>query len=231
MKKADVFLVNSLEFKNQIKEEYDLNAKCIFNPLNKKKINKFSKSKCKNYYENNKKILRIINIGRLTDQKDQITILKAILLIKNKINFKLLIIGSGYEKEQLLKFIKKNDLEQCVKIINFKKNHYPILNQAELFVLSSLFEGLPNVILEAACLKKFIISTRCPSGPVEILKNGKGGFLYNVQDHIELSKKILLYVKNKKNLKRKINLNYQNLKRYDFNKNINKYYYLVKKFI
>jgi len=231
MKKADVFLVNSLEFKNQIKEEYDLNAKCIFNPLNKKKINKFSKSKCKNYYENNKKILRIINIGRLTDQKDQITILKAILLIKNKINFKLLIIGSGYEKEQLLKFIRKNNLERCVKIINFKKNHYPILNQAELFVLSSLFEGLPNVILEAACLKKFIISTRCPSGPVEILKNGKGGFLYNVQDYVGLSKKILLYVKNKKNLKRKINLNYQNLKRYDFNKNINKYYYLVKKFI
>ena len=232
MKKADIFLVNSFEFKNQIKDEYELNAKCILNPLDKKKIIKRSKNKCKYYFKNTKKnILKIINIGRLTDQKDQITILKAIKLIKNIINFELLIIGNGYEKKNLIEFINKNNLNQYVKIISFKNNHYRILKQAELFILSSLFEGLPNALLEASCLKKFIISTRCPSGPTEILKNGQGGFLYNTSDYIDLSKKILLYFKNRKNLKKKIIANYQNLKRYDFDKNLNKFYKIVKKLV
>ena len=232
MKKADIFLVNSLEFKKQIKDEYNLKAKCIFNPLNKNNIIKLSKDKGRNYFKNSKKnSLRIINIGRLTDQKDQITILKAIKLIKNIINFELLIIGNGYEKKNLIEFINKNNLNQYVKIISFKNNHYRILKQAELFILSSLFEGLPNALLEASCLKKFIISTRCPSGPTEILKNGQGGFLYNTSDYIDLSKKILLYFKNRKNLKKKIIANYQNLKRYDFDKNLNKFYKIVKKLV
>jgi glycosyltransferase involved in cell wall biosynthesis len=232
MKKADIFLVNSFEFKNQIKDEYELNAKCILNPLDKKKIIKRSKNKCKYYFKNTKKnILRIINIGRLTDQKDQITILKAIKLIRNIINFELLIIGNGYEKKNLCKFIKKNKLNHFVKIINFKANHYPILKQAEIFILSSLFEGLPNVLLEAACLKKFVISSRCPSGPTEILKNGKGGFLYDIKDYAGLARKILLYSKKKKILKNKIRVNYQNLKRYNYYKNLGMHYKLVKKLI
>ena len=59
-----------------------------------------------------------------------------------------------------------------------------------MFVLSSIYEGLPNVLLEAAVFKKLIISTNCPTGPKEILDKGKGGVLFKSGDYQDLSKKI-----------------------------------------
>ena len=52
-----------------------------------------------------------------------------------------------------------------MKIYNFVDNPYPLIKQADLFILTSKFEGLPNVLLEALTLKKFIISSNCPTGP------------------------------------------------------------------
>jgi len=92
---------------------------------------------------------------------------------------------------------------------------------------------LPNVLLEALALKKYIISTNCPTGPREILLNGKGGDLVKIGDYKTLSKKILNYsIKNKKlkkKLNKKINLGYQNLNRFDYSLNMKKYYNLIKK--
>ena len=73
----------------------------------------------------------------MTEQKDQITILKAINILKDKFKFKLIILGRGSEKEKLLEFIKKNKLEKLVKLIDFIENPYPYLKSANLFVLSS----------------------------------------------------------------------------------------------
>ena len=64
-------------------------------------------------------------------------------------------------------------------------------------VLSSIFEGLPNVLLEALTLKKFIISTNCPTGPNEILQYGKYGYLYKPKDYKKLSELILKFSRNK----------------------------------
>ena len=89
---------------------------------------------------------------------------------------------------------------------------------------------MPNVLLEAAVLKKFIISTNCPTGPREILQNGRGGFLFKVEDYISLSQRILYYYMNQKKLKFKINHNYKNLIRFDSNKNLQKYYNEIKKY-
>ena len=86
-------------------------------------------------------------------------------------------------------------------------------------------------MLEAAVLKKFIISSNCPTGPKEILVNGKGGFLFKVGDSKDLSYQILKFVKNRKKIESKINYTYENLKNFDFNKNLNKYYLAVKKFV
>ena len=71
-----------------------------------------------------------------------------------------------------------------------------------MFILTSKYEGLPNVLLEAAALKKFIISTNCPTGPKEILKNGKYGYLTKIGDHNGISQKILSFIKNKKKAKK-----------------------------
>ncbi len=226
LKLADDVMVNSLEFKKEMKKKFNVNAKCIYNPLNKNEIIKKSKKKTFKVFKK-KKSLKIINIGRFVDQKDQITILRALSLIRNKINFEFVLVGRGILKENLLNFVYENKLQNNVKFINFHQNPYSFLRQSDLFVLSSKFEGLPNVLLESATLKKYIISTDCPTGPKEILINGKGGTLYKIGDYKKLAYHLLNFKKNQSKIKKKINLTYNNLYRFDSDKNLKKYYKFI----
>ena len=130
----------------------------------------------------------------------------------------------------MINFINKNRLEKNVKIINFQNNPYKYIKKSNLFVLSSKFEGLPNVLLEAITLKKFVISSNCPTGPNEILTNGKGGELFNVGDYKALSEKILLYYKNRIILQKKINYSFKSLHRFDYYLNLKRYLDIVKRF-
>ena len=226
---ADKVIVNSLDFKKQMETKFNIKVENIYNPLDVKEIK--IKSKKKINYDFFDKGFRIINIGRLTDQKDQITLLKSINLLKHKIKVKLLILGSGIEQNNLKNYIKENNLGNHVKIKTFIDNPYPYILKSDLFILSSKYEGLPNVLLEAAVLKKFIISTNCPTGPKEILLNGKGGYLFRIGDYRKLSKLILLFLKKRNQLKDKINYTYKSLVRYDLKKNLMKYYMLLLPFL
>tara|TARA_B100000886_G_scaffold296751_1_gene224119 strand:+ start:2898 stop:4004 length:1107 start_codon:yes stop_codon:yes gene_type:complete len=226
---ADKVIVNSLDFKKQMETKFKIKVENIYNPLNVKEIKKKSKKKVDFDFFN--KGFKIINIGRLTDQKDQITLLKSINFLKYKKKIKLLILGSGIEQSNLDNYIKENNLSNLVKIKNFIDNPYPYILKSDLFILSSKYEGLPNVLLEAAVLKKFIISTNCPTGPKEILLNGKGGYLFNIGDHKKLSKLILSFLKNRNQLKDKINYTYKGLDRYDLKRNLIKYYMLLLPFL
>ena len=145
------------------------------------------------------------------------------------INYEAIIVGRGVLKENLINYIKNHKLEKFVKIQNFLENPYPIIKQCDLFVLTSKFEGLPNVLLETAVLKKFIISSNCETGPKEILLNGKSGLLFKVGDYKSLTKKIVFFNKNKTKLKKMVNLNYSKLDRYDLKKNLKKYLNFVNK--
>ena len=106
LKSADRVIVNSLDFKKKFKTKFGISAECIYNPLNKKEIIKKSKIKSKIKFD--KKKLKLINVGRYTNQKDQLTLLKAVNRIKNKIKFNLLLVGRGTEKKNLTRYIQKN---------------------------------------------------------------------------------------------------------------------------
>ena len=227
---ADRVMVNSLQFKKDLKREFHVNAACIYNPLNHYEIIKKSKEKSKKIFKNNKQ-LKILNIGRFTDQKDQLTLLKALNLIKKDISFQAVIIGRGKLHGELLKYIYKNKLSHFIKIIDFVENPFPLLKQTDLFILSSRYEGLPNVLLEALSLKKFIISSNCPTGPKEILLNGKGGLLFKVGDYKQLARRIFYYQNNKEKCKELLKSSIKNMKRFDYKKNMQKYLSLVEKFI
>lgn len=223
---AEVVIVNSAQFKKEMKNLFNIDAIKIYNPLDTHVIDIKSKKKIDfNFF--NKKYLNLINIGRLTDQKNQIIILKAINEIKNDIKVKLAIIGKGNKYNSLIKFIRENNLHKIVKLLGYKNNPYPYIKKSDIFILSSKFEGLPNVLLESMYLKKIIISSDCPTGPREILTNNKYGFLYPVNNYLALSKIIKKFKKNKL---KKINI-YQmkNLERFDFNINCNKYLEIVNK--
>ena len=229
LKLSDEIIVNSKDFKSELDKNFNLNSTVIFNPLNKKEILKKSTIKI-NLKFFKKKSLKIINIARFTDQKDHLTLLRAFLAVSKKINAQLLIIGYGKNKNNILKFISSNRLGKQVKVLGFTNNPYKFINKADIFVLTSRFEGLPNVLLESLVLKKFIISTNCPTGPREILDNGKYGFLVPMGNHKLLSQKILYFDKNRKLLNKKIYGGYSSLSKYDFEKNCNNYLNVVKKF-
>ncbi len=227
---TDKVIVNSYDFKRQFKKFFSINAHCIYNPLNKNEIIKKSKVKIQfPFFTKKNNTLKIINVGRFTDQKDHLTLLKSINLIKDKINFRLLIIGRGINKKEMINYVKNNNLKNKVRFMNFQSNPFKFIKLADLFVLSSRYEGLPNVLLEAITLKKFVISTNCPTGPREILINGQGGELVRVEDYKGLAKKILFFNSNKKQLSKKINIANKALKRFDYTKNLNKYLSIVEK--
>lgn len=230
LKLADKMIVNSLAFKKEIMSKFKVKSVCIYNPLNINDIKKLSKKKIK-IKKYDKNYLKIITIGRFTDQKDHMTILKAANVLKNKIKFKILIIGRGINKNKLLDFINKNKLNKIILIKNFTNNPYPYLKISDIMILSSIYEGLPNVLLESLALNKFTISSNCPTGPSEILDNGKGGLLFKTRNHKDLANKVLFYLSNKKICKKMLLHSKSRLKRFDYNSNLKKYFLLVNSYI
>ena len=223
--KADGIIVNSLDFKNEVKSRYNVNSHLILNPFDFKRIKLQARKKVKKIFPI--KALKLINVGRLTDQKDQMLLLKTINLIKDKLKIYLVIIGKGKDYSKLKKYIYEKKLHQYVKLLGYKKNPFQYIKQADIFLLSSKYEGSPNVIVEALFLKKYIMSTNCPTGPNEILQNEKFGKIFNVGDYKALSKLILNFKKNNIN---KSELS-KYLKTYDKEINCNKYFKYIKKFI
>ena len=141
-----------------------------------------------------------------------------------------MIIGSGKEQDKLCKYIEDNNLNNNVKILNNISNPYPYLLRSDLFILSSVFEGLPNVLLEAITLDKFVISTNCSTGPSEILLNGKGGILVPIKNFKKMAKNIIYYYENKKKLKKKLIFAKKNLERFDFKTNLNSYLNILEQY-
>ena len=220
---ADQTIVNSLEVKRKFKKFYNVNSTHIYNPVDKSKIIYLSKVKIKKLYKY-KNSIKIIIVGRLSKEKDHHTFLKSLKTLSKKINFESIILGSGDQRINIENTIHKYDLKKNVRIISFKNNPYPYIKESDILILSSLHEGLPNVLIESAVLKTFIISSNCETGPREILLNGKAGGLFRPRDFKQLAQKIIFFKNNKKLTKKMIQLGFNNIDRFDYNKNLNKYY-------
>ena len=227
LKLSDHIIVNSIKFKKELKDKFNITSECIYNPLNYDEIKKLSKKKTYSSSFFKKKSLKIISVGRLVEQKDHMTILRAINLIKKKIDINLLIIGEGEYQKKLSQYILKNNLSKIIKLKKYTTNPYPFVAASDVFVLSSLFEGLPNVLLEAIALNSFVISSDCPTGPYEILDGGKGGLLFKIKNYKKLSQQLLFFVRHKKKLLTKLKYAKNRLNRFDYKINLNRYLNVV----
>ncbi len=224
---ADLTIVNSIAVKRKFKKFYNVKSIHIYNPVYKSKILSLSKQKTKNLYKF-KKSLKLIMVGRLSKEKDHKTFLESLKILSKKIKIEAIIMGSGNQKKNIKSIIHKYNLQNKVKIINFKNNPYPHIKNSDILVLSSLHEGLPNILIEAAVLKTFIISSNCETGPKEILLNGKSGSLFKVGDYQQLANKILYYKNSQNQKKEMIELGFKSLHRFDCIKNLNKYHKVIK---
>ncbi len=221
---ADEVMVNSLEFKKIFEKKFKIKVRCIYNPFDKS----FIKKKNINKVNFKKGFLNIVSVGRLTDQKDHLTLLKAVNLIKTNLKIQFFIIGNGPNERLLKNFIINNKLQGKVKLLGYLKNPYPYINKSDIVVLTSKFEGLPNILLEAQYLKKYIISTNCPTGPKEVLLNGRAGDLIKMGDYKKLSSLINNYYNRKKIINNKINIGTKYFNRFDYNLNCKKYFDFIK---
>ena len=135
----------------------------------KKKVSEYKDKIKKNY----------VAIGRLTKQKNFAFLIKCFEKIINKDNkIKLYILGNGEEKKKLQNLIIRNKLNNNIFIEGYQNNIYKYLKRADAFILSSLWEDPGFVLVEAFYSNTIVISSNCKNGPVEILENGKNGFLF-----------------------------------------------------
>ena len=114
-------------------------------------------------------------------------------------NIDLVIIGEGEQKNFLYKLIKDKKIEDRVFLINSTDNVFYYMKKAEALLLSSLWEEVGFVIVEAAFSNLYVISSNCPNGPVEFLLNGKAGSIFNSNVPNELFLKIKEFVNENQN--------------------------------
>lgn len=133
----------------------------------------------------------ILAAGRLESVKNYSMLIKAFSLIANNTDRNLIILGEGSEREKLEKMIVDLSLKNRIFMPGFISNPYPFMRCSDVFVLSSNYEGAPNVLREAVLLNKKIVSTNCPSGPKEILSNLRQCRLVEVGDYEGMSESLL----------------------------------------
>lgn len=132
----------------------------------------------------------LLAVGRLQVQKDYPMLLRAFAQVRQARPVRLLILGEGKERPMLEALIDELGLGQDVSLPGFVSNPYAYMARASLFVLSSRWEGLPTVLIEALCCGTPAVSTDCPSGPREILREGQYGQLVPVGDADALARAI-----------------------------------------
>jgi len=129
----------------------------------------------------------ILSVGRLNVQKDYGTLLQAFKLVRQDHDARLLILGDGQERKALEAMVKDLSLEEHVSLPGFVNNPHAYMANAAVYALSSRWEGLPTVLVEALYCGAPLVATDCPSGPFEILEGGKYGLLVPVQNPAALA--------------------------------------------
>lgn len=225
LKKYDVVVTICDAMKKNTEELYPfLKNKLIrvYNPFNFQKIRKLAEETDKN----NEELLKenyFVSIMRLTiAQKDFETLIRGFSLAKNRgLKEKLYILGDGPDREKISEMIVKEKMEEEIFLLGNIKNPYPWIKNSKGLVHSSKFEGFGLVLVEALILGKTVISSDCPTGPSEILEEGRLGKLYSIGDYDKLSKLLLESLENEKII------NKEEIKKYSIDYIIKEYENLI----
>ncbi|HWR58597.1 MAG TPA: glycosyltransferase [Thermodesulfovibrionales bacterium] len=197
---ADSVIAVSEGVKQDLVESFGLEEdkiRIIYNPIDLNRISGLIKGAVRpQLFEGHGPV--IIAVGRLVRQKGFSVLLKAFKRVSEQINARLVIIGEGPEREALEGEARQLNLTGKVRLIGFMDNPYAYLSKADLFVLSSYYEGFPIALIEALACGVPVISTDCKSGPREILANCECGLLSPVGEPEALSEGMLRLLKDGK---------------------------------
>ncbi len=155
----------------------------LFNPIDLNKIKVLANQKVS---EEDSVLLEqpfILQVGRLDEYKNHQQMIDIYYKLKQKgIKEKLYIIGDGESEEQLINKIRTLGLENDCFILGRRKNPFPFMKKAKLFIHTSRFEGLPTALIESMICGTPVVAFNCPTGPREILADGKYGKLIPMGD-------------------------------------------------
>ena len=214
--KASLIIGNAKKLSKDLSAFVNKKINTIYSPTNSSKIIKLSKSYIPSIIKRDSSRIRLLSVSRFTKRKDVLTLLEAFSSLSNKYkNVDLILIGYGPELNNINKFVKDNKLSNRVFVLPPKRNPFPFFIISDLYIMTSLYEGCPNSIVEATMLNLPVISSNCNSGPSEILLNGRGGTFYKKNNKYSLMKKISLFLDNKKTFKKKLKVAKNNIYRFE----------------
>lgn len=197
---ADRIIVNAREMGEHLIDMYKIPSEkieVIYNPVDIEKIIRQSKEECDHrwVYEN---VPIIMAAGRLVRQKGFEYLLKALSIILSEgQHCRLMVMGTGKEEMKLMELADQLKINENVDFLGFQKNPYKYFARSAVFVLSSLYEGFPNVLLEAMALGVPSVAACCPTGPDEIITSGVDGLLVPPADEKALADAIKRLLQNK----------------------------------
>ena len=129
----------------------------------------------------------VLAAAGLRPVKDQATLLRAFALVADERTARLVIIGDGAERDRLLELARELGIADKVDLPGFQRNPFAWMARARVFVMSSIFEGAPNALVQAMACGTTVVSTDCPGGTREMLGDGRWGTLTPVGDHVALA--------------------------------------------
>lgn len=168
----------------------------IPNPVVSREIQEAAKEPMDHPWFNDGSDTVLLAAGRLTRQKDFSTLIRALAKIRESREARLIILGEGPKRAELENLTRQLGLEYVIDMPGFATNPYKFMAQADVFVLSSVWEGFGNVLAEAMSLGVPVVSTDCPSGPGEILQQGMVAPLARVSDPQDLAQTVLSVLEN-----------------------------------
>jgi len=154
----------------------------IYNPVARPKLFEQTKAPVDHPWFRSGQPPVVLAVGRLHKQKDFPALIRAVSRVRKTRPVRLMILGEGTEREALEQLIVELEMQSDISLHGFVPNPYAYMARAAAFVLSSRWEGLPGVLIEAMCCGAPVIATDCESGPREILRNGEYGQLVPVGD-------------------------------------------------
>ena len=187
LRRADAFVANSRSLQQAFERKYAFargRTHCLYNPTDFEAIDRLAGEPPAAAFRRRP---ALASIGRLHRQKRFDLLLEAFEPVSRRFEAELIVVGEGPLRAALESHRDRLGLRERVQFPGFLGNPYAVLAQADLFVMSSDFEGLPNVLIEAQGLGVPAIATDCPHGPAEIIRPGETGVLTPVGDPAKLT--------------------------------------------
>ena len=187
---ADGMVAVSEGVKEDLIESFGFNSdrvRVIYNPLVSDAIGAKAAAHLDHPWFQNSAPSVILAVGRLRPQKDYSTLVRAFARLRRSRHCRLAILGEGPERTRIERLAEELGVDSDIYMPGIVSNPFPFMRTASLYVMSSAWEGLGNVLIEAMSVGTPIVATDCPSGPREILENGRYGTLVPVGDDAKLA--------------------------------------------